>query len=72
MHTKGERKDKHPLDSMSKSQEKNGNGKMKKDTKMWCEFHKIPWHNTNEYCTNHSLMAKMKTSDLDLDFDSDP
>jgi hypothetical protein len=32
----------------SKPQEKKGHGKTKKDTGKWCNFHKIPWHNTEE------------------------
>jgi hypothetical protein len=32
----------------SKPQEKKGHGKTKKDTIKWCDFHKIPWHNTDE------------------------
>jgi hypothetical protein len=32
----------------SKPQEKKGHGKTKKDTGKWCDFHKIPWHNTDE------------------------
>ena len=35
-------------DNQSKMQEKKGNGKMKKDTGKLCDFHKIPWHNTDE------------------------
>jgi hypothetical protein len=34
--------------NQSKTQEKKGHGKTKKDTEKWCEFHKIPWHNTDE------------------------
>jgi hypothetical protein len=34
--------------NQSKTQEKKGHGKTKKDTEKWCDFHKIPWHNTNE------------------------
>jgi hypothetical protein len=26
----------------------------------WCEYHKIPWHNTKEYRSKQSLVAKMK------------
>jgi hypothetical protein len=34
--------------NQSKTQEKKGHGKTKKDTEKWCDFHKIPWHNTDE------------------------
>ena len=37
-----------PSDNLSKSQAKRGNRKTKKDTGKWCEFHKSPWHNTDE------------------------
>ena len=51
MQTKGPRKYNQPLDNPSKLQTKKGNGNMKKDTGKWCDFHKIPYHNTDEYCT---------------------
>jgi hypothetical protein len=35
-------------ENQSKPQEKKGHGKTKKDTGKWCDFHKIPWHNTDE------------------------
>jgi hypothetical protein len=37
----------HP-ENQSKPHEKMGDRKMKKVTEKWCDFHKIPWHNTNE------------------------
>ena len=40
--TKGKRKDKQPLDIPSKLEAYKGNGKVKKDTGMWCEFYKSP------------------------------
>ena len=43
---------------------------MKKDIGKWWDFHKIPWHNTNEFHTKQSSVAELKASELDLDFDS--
>jgi hypothetical protein len=40
---------------------------MKKDTGKWCEYHKIPWHNTNECRYNPSLVAEMKASESEDD-----
>ena len=51
---------------------KKGDGKTKKDTEKWCEFHKIPWHNTYECLSKKSLVAKIKSSESDPDFDSEP
>jgi hypothetical protein len=39
---------KQPPENQSKPQEKKGHEKMKKDTGKWCDFHNIPWHNTDE------------------------
>jgi hypothetical protein len=39
---------KQSLDNHSKTQEKKGHGKTKKDTEKWCDFHKRLWHNNNE------------------------
>ena len=44
---------------------------MKKDIGRWCEYYKIPWHNTKECCSKKSLMAKMKASESEVDFDSE-
>jgi hypothetical protein len=43
----------------SKTQENKGHGKTK-DTEKWCDFHKIPWHNTDEYCSKQSSVVEIK------------
>jgi hypothetical protein len=41
-YNKGKIKDGQPQENQSNLEENKGNGKMKKDTGKWCEFHKIP------------------------------
>jgi hypothetical protein len=66
-------KEGQPQESQSKMQEKKGNEKFKKDTGKWCEFHKIPWHNTDECRSKQSLVVELKEkeSEPDSDFDSE-
>jgi hypothetical protein len=56
---KGQRKYGQPEDNHPKPPTKKGNGKSK-DTRKWCKFHKIPWHNTDECHSKQSLLAEMK------------
>jgi hypothetical protein len=58
-------------ENQSKTQEKKGHGKTKKDTGKWCEFHKIPWHNTDECRSKQSLVAEIKDKEPNLDSESD-
>jgi hypothetical protein len=58
---------KQSLENQSKTQEKKGHGKTKKDTGKWCKFHKIPWHNTDECRSKQSLVAEIKDKDPNLD-----
>jgi hypothetical protein len=44
---------------------------MKKDTGKWCEYHKIPWHNTDECRSKQSLMVELKDSESEVDSDSE-
>jgi hypothetical protein len=55
-------------------QHKKGNKKMKKDMRKWCEYHKSPWHNTDEFCSKKSLVAEIKASESKVDsgFESNP
>jgi hypothetical protein len=68
---KGQSKDGQPQDNQSKPQTKKDNGKTKKDTGKWCEFHKIPWHNTVECRSKKSLVVEVKASESDVGSDSE-
>jgi hypothetical protein len=48
-------------------QHKKGNKKTNKDIGKWCEYHKIPWHNTDECRSKQSLMTKLKASVSEVD-----
>jgi hypothetical protein len=43
---------------------------MKKDTGKWCEYHKIPWHNTEECHSKKSLVVELKVFELEADSNS--
>jgi hypothetical protein len=43
----------------------------KKDTRKWCDFHKSPWHNTDECRSKHSLVAEIKDKEPNPDSESD-
>jgi hypothetical protein len=58
-------------ENQSKPQEKKGHGKTKKDTRKWCDFHKIPWHNTDECRSKQSLVAEIKDKEMNPDSESD-
>jgi hypothetical protein len=51
----------------SKTQEKKGLGKTKKDTEKWCEFHKSPSHNTDECRSKQSLVVEIKDKESNPD-----
>ena len=47
-HNEGQSKECQSQESQSQMQERKGNRNSMKDTRKWCEFHNIPWHNTDE------------------------
>jgi hypothetical protein len=58
-------------ENQSKIQKKKGHEKTKKDTRKWCYFHKIPWHNTDECRSKQSLVAEIKDREPNPDSESD-
>jgi hypothetical protein len=61
-----------PLDNQSKTHDKKGKGKMKNETRKWCDFHKIPWHNIDECCSKHSLVLEVKDTEPNPNSEYDP
>jgi hypothetical protein len=45
--------------------------KIKKYTRKWRDFHKIPWNNTTYYRSKQSLVAEVKSYESDADYDSE-
>jgi hypothetical protein len=70
-HNEGQSKEGQPQESQSQMQAKKGNEKSKKDTGKWCEFHNIPWHNTDECHSIQSLVAELKDKESNPDLDPD-
>jgi hypothetical protein len=69
-HIKGLIKYVHSQENQSKSKHKNGNEKTKKDMGKWCEYHKIHWHNTEEFFSKKSLVVELKASESKADSES--
>jgi hypothetical protein len=61
-----------PLNNQFETKDKKGKVKMKNDTRKWCDFHKIPQHNTDECHSKQSLVVKVKDTELNPDSESDP
>jgi hypothetical protein len=59
-------------ENQSKIHEKKGKGKMKNDTRKWCDFHKIPWHNMDECHLKQSLVVEIKDKELNPVSEYDP
>jgi hypothetical protein len=57
-------------ENQSKTQEKKGHGKKKKDTGKWHDFHKIPWHNADECCSKQSLVVEIKDKETNPNSES--
>jgi hypothetical protein len=70
-HNKGPSRNGRPQDNTSKLQHKKGNEKTKKDTGKWCEYHKSPWHNTDECRSKQSLVDELKDYESEANSDSE-
>jgi hypothetical protein len=46
-------------------------GRQRRTPEKWCDFHKSPWHNTDECCSKQSLVAEIKDKELNPDSESD-
>jgi hypothetical protein len=57
-------------ENQSKPQGNKGHRKTKKDAGKWCDFHKIPWHNTDECRSKHSLVVEIKDKEPNPDSES--
>jgi hypothetical protein len=68
---KGERKYEQYQENQSNQQANKDTKKKKKDTEKWCDFHKIPWHNTNEFRSKKYLVAEVKNSESDAGSNSE-
>jgi len=53
------------------SQENKDTRKKNKDTRKWCDFYKIPFHNTVDFLSKKSLVVDVKDSKSDVDSDSE-
>jgi hypothetical protein len=61
-----------PLEKQSKTHEKKGKVNMNNDTRKWCDFHKIPWNNTDECHSKQSLVVEVKDMEPNPDWEFDP
>ena len=68
---KGQSKDEQYQDNQSKPQTKKDTKNTKKDTRKWCDFHKIPWHNIVDCRSKHTLVAEVKASESDAGSNSE-